>query len=79
MSNQEKSITTENNSEQIHPKPYAQRPGEPDRWYERFEHFCRLGRSRTLELGYQEVLGDGDVGGSRKRVSGAWKQKAGRR
>jgi len=30
------------------PKPYHQRPDEPDRWYDRFYQFCLLGPSRTL-------------------------------
>ena len=67
-------------------KPYHQRPDEPDRWYDRFHHFCLLGPNRTLIQCCRQVLAESledTVSNAEKqfelrdrRVPGAWVAKA---
>jgi len=70
----------DSNEQDYLPKPYDQQPGEPQKWYNRFQHFCQLGPNRTLIKAYRDLMTspDGQQGAARpvRTVSESWRQKA---
>ena len=38
------------------PKSYNQLPGEPDKWFDRFQRFCHLGPNRSLLALYHQLI-----------------------
>jgi len=61
-------------------KPYDQQPGEPHKWFSRFQHFCLLGPNRTLIKAYRDLMTNPSNGQGPARairtVSQTWRQKA---
>jgi hypothetical protein len=57
------------------PQPWDRLPGEPNRWFSRFEHYRRAGSNRSL-LGTvnDEREAQGKI--SQTKVSGAWNRAA---
>ena len=52
-------------------KPYDQQPGEPDKWFDRFQRFCHLGPNRSLLAVYRQLISN-----PARSVSKAWRQNA---
>ena len=61
-------------------KPYDQQPGEPHKWFSRFQHYCHLGPNRTLIKAYRDIMTKPSNGQGSTRtvrtVSQTWRQKA---
>ena len=62
------------------PKPYDQQPGEPPKWFSRFQHYCHLGSNRTLIKAYRDIMTSPSNGQAPTRtirtVSQTWRQRA---
>ncbi len=71
MSGQIQTQPIENTPEDQPSKPYHQQPGEPDKWFGRFQHFCHLGPNRSLITAYRQVISS-----HARTVSKAWRQNA---
>jgi hypothetical protein len=52
-------------------KPYHQQPGEPHKWFDRFQHFCYLGPNRSLLAVYHQLISP-----TSRSISKAWRQNA---
>ena len=68
-------------SSEATPKPYDQRPGEPDKWYDHFFRYCKMGPSRSLDRCYRQVTTRWDdlpdpPGSGTIRAPGAWKRNS---
>ena len=61
-------------------KPYDRLPGEPPKWFTRFQHYCHLGPNRTLIKAYRDIMTSPSNGQGPARtvrtVSQSWRQKA---
>lgn len=63
-------------------KPYARQKGEPNRWYDRFHAYMRMGASRSLDRCYREVTNaerkrqDRSLLPKSARCPPSWRQRA---